>query len=132
MDVPRPDWADVQRDIVQVLDNRAAELRTSDPTLVWRASGDWMRYGALSCALTVSHRGAMDPNLEVTVKVTGEPGALRLSGDIGRFGGEVLAELERTEPFTESGGVVGRLRDFLDRRDDLLRQLALEPPPDIP
>jgi hypothetical protein len=32
----------------------------------------------------------------------------------------------------EDGQVVGRLRDFLDGHDDLLRQLTLEPPPDIP
>ena len=39
----------------------------------------------------------------------------------------------RTAPLAEAGQVVGRLRDFLDGHDDLLRQLALEPPPpDIP
>jgi hypothetical protein len=123
--VAEESWTEVRAAVVAVLAAEGRRLQQFDGSLVFGASGARMRNGDVACWLTVSHPGAVDPHMETTVNVAGEPGSYRMGIDIGTFEGEVLAELgdsaERSRSVDE---MVGRLHRFLDDNAGLLERLA--------
>lgn len=120
--------AHVQAAIVEVFDEEARRLRRLDESLTWDASGALPTTGGVSAWLTVSHRGAEDPHLELTAKVVvGRHGLLLLSSDIGTFEGDVVAELERDDGGMNSpAAVAGELRRFLAGDAALIERMAMK------
>jgi hypothetical protein len=120
------EWNDVRAVIVAVLDEEAHRLRDIDSSLVWQPSGASMAIGGLSCWLTMSRRGAVDPHMEISVDLTGQPGALYLAAAVATFEGDVRAELEKTEDRTRTPSeAVGELSRFLNENAGLLEALAV-------
>lgn len=120
------DWVDVRAGVIAVLNTEAHRLRDIDPSLVWQASGASRAIGGLSCWLTMSHRGLVDPHMEITVTLTGQPAALYLSADVGTFEGDVRAELEKTDDHPRTRDeAVAVLNQFLGKNADLVESLAV-------
>ena len=122
------DWATVKAALVAVFAEEGRRLQKYDESIVFDANGRLMRYGDIVSWLTVSRFGAMDPLIETTATVAGEPGSYRMSADIGTFDGEVFAEIEGDEALTVDD-MVNRLRRFLVDNADLLERMAASAEP---
>jgi hypothetical protein len=122
------EWVDVRTAIVAVFVEEAERLREFDDSLIWDASGARRRNGDVSCWLSLWHRGAVDPHMELTAVVTGTPGSYGMGVDIGTLEGEVFAELK----LARDGGssldqLTMELRQFLNLNADLLERIGTSP-----
>jgi len=119
------DGVAVRTAVVDVFVEEGLRLRAFDDSLVWDASGARRRNGDISCWLSLWHRGAVDPHMEVTAVVTGSPGSYRMGVDIGTMEGEVFAEMKSGVDGGRSlGELTDELRQFLSENADLLKRIG--------
>jgi hypothetical protein len=118
-------WVGVRDAIVAVLIEEAQRLRSFDDSLVWDASAARRRNGDVSCWLSLWHRGAVDPHMELTAVVTGTPGSYGMGVDIGTMDGEIFAELKTAGDGGSSlDQLTDELRQFLSVNSELLRRIG--------
>jgi hypothetical protein len=123
--VASEDWVPIRTAIVAVLAEEGRRLQKWDESLIFGANGRLMRYGDVNSWLTVSRFGEIDPLIETTVAVAGQPGSYRITADIGTHDGEVLAELEGSAGEARTvDEMVSRLRQFLADNAVLLQRMA--------
>ncbi len=116
-------WRDIADAVHPVLEEEVARLREIDESLVWRRESRSRSSVKVSCAVTVWHRGAEDPHLELDAMVRVGPGQVAISCDIGTTEGEIFAELRPEEGAAPTlDAAIGKLRAFLAAHAGLLRR----------
>jgi hypothetical protein len=130
-EAPRESWEQVRQAIVEVFTGEWGKIARTGPALTHDVGG-WQIGGgaAVACWLTIRHAGAEEPHLELTARVSGPPGAYRLSADVSVPDGDIPAELDlRDGPGLPLPEVAARLGEFLRDNAPLIERLATARPP---
>lgn len=104
----------------------AAEcLRELDSTVVWDVGSSVRSTGDIPCHLSLWHRNAPDPHLELTAVVTPVQDLYRITADIACYEGQGLAELQpRFDRGLTAEEAIVDLRRFLERNVGVLRRMG--------
>ncbi|WP_306214867.1 hypothetical protein [Actinoplanes sp. RD1] len=116
-------WQDIADAVLAVFEEEMEKVRKVDATLIWRREGKMWARDKVSCILTVWHRGADDPHLELDAMVRVGPGQVAISCDIGTTEGEIFAELRPEDGAGPTlDAAIARLRAFFAVHAELMRR----------